>query len=873
MLQNSNDSFVLVNKNGEQFFISDAAIRDTGFTIEELLGPIQKDIYPPDLHLVMKAWEKVLNNKNEVVRLQFRHRHKYKDYVWFEAAAQNHLDNPSINAVVINVRDISDIKETEAKLIKAKELAEANELKIKQQAEEIENFFNCAIDLLCIANTDGYFERLNQEWQNALGYTLEELKEKRFLEFVHPDDVPATLQVMSQLVGQNKVLEFINRYRCKDGSYRWIEWRSYPHENKIFAAARDITERKQTEEEFQLQRSYLITILENLPGLVWLKDTQGKFLATNRAFAISCGLNEPELLQGKNDFDIWASDLAEKYWADDQEVMKEGKQKTVEELISDKGQQIWFETFKSPVRDEQGFIVGTTGYARDITERKRVEEELRKNEILTRTAIENLPIIFYMIDKDGLFKLSIGAGLQSLGLQPNQVVGISAFELYKDYPHIIEGVKMALSGEMATFESNVSGASHFNIVTPFSISNKKDGIVGVALDITERKRIEHEAILAKEKAEENDRLKTAFLQNMSHEIRTPMNAIMGFTSLMAENYNNREKLEQYSNIIDRRCNDLLAIINDILDISKIESGQSTLHIEECNINEVFTELALFFADYQNLTNKQHIQLLMHKIMGENIVNIKTDKLKLKQILINLITNAFKFTETGTIECGCKLDNNKLLFHVSDTGIGIPVEKHEFVFDRFYRIDTVVSRNYVGGTGLGLPIVKGLTGLLGGKVWLESECYKGSTFYFTINYQKVNIPNPISVAPAETSQHFAHEKNLLIVEDDECNAMYLQELLNGYFSNIYVAKTGQDAIKLVHDHTIDIVLMDVRLPDITGYEATNEILKHFPTLKIIAQTAYAANDERYKALEAGCVDYISKPTKRELLLSIISKYLK
>ncbi len=509
----------------------------------------------------------------------------------------------------------------------------------------------------------------------------------------------------------------------------------------------------------------------------------------------------------------------------------------------------------------------------DITERKRVEEELIKNELLMRTAIENLPIIFYMIDNDGIFKLSIGAGLQSLGLQPNQVVGLSAFKIYKDHPHIIESVKKALSGEIATFESNVSGAIHFNIVTPFSISNKRNGIVGVALDITERKKIELEAIQAKEKAEENDRLKTAFLQNMSHEIRTPMNAIIGFASLMAENCNNSEKLKQFSSIIEQRSHDLLNIINDMLDISKIESGQGTLQMEECSINGLFSELAMFFADYQIRSEKQHIQLLIHQVLDEDIANILTDQHKLKQILINLITNAFKFTESGKIECGCKRSNHQLLFHVSDTGIGIPGDKHEFIFERFTRLETVISKSYVGGTGLGLPIVKGLVGLLGGKVWLESEHGKGSTFYFTIDFKKIERTSSFADSPLNINPRFASEKSILIVEDDPNNALYLKEMMSDYFSKVYVVGTGLDAIKLVQKQSIDLVLMDVRLPDITGYEATKTILHDLPGLKIIAQTAYAANDERLRALDAGCVDYISKPIKREQLLLVLSKYLK
>ncbi|MBN1144428.1 MAG: PAS domain S-box protein [Bacteroidales bacterium] len=871
ILKNSNDTLILVNKNGEQFYISDAVERDTGFTIDELKGPIQNVIYPPDLDMVMQVWEKLLNSKNEVVRVQYRHKHKHKEYIWYEAAAQNHLDNPAINAVVVNIRDITAIKETEAKLIKAKELAEASELKVKHQAEEIENFFNCAIDLLCIATTDGYFERLNQEWNNVLGYALEELEGKRFLDFVHPDDVDATLQVISQLAGNSNILNFTNRYRCKNGSYKWIEWRSYPYGNKIYAAARDITERKRFEEELFLQKTFIEAIFNSVPGMLYLYDEDGQIVRWNRKHEAMTGYTSEEMSRMRL-LDWFRDDeKSQKAVLDGvKTTMESGFGEAEANLQKKDGTQIPMYFTASPlVLFEKHYFAGI---GIDITERKRVEEELIKSELLMRTAIENLPIIFYMLDNDGFFKLSIGAGLQSLGLQPNQVVGISAFELYKDHPHIIESVQKALSGEMTTFESNVKGAIHFNIVTPISISNESNGIVGVALDITERKQIELEAILAKEKAEENDRLKTAFLQNMSHEIRTPMNAIIGFASLMAENCSNKEKLEQFSEIIEQRSYDLLAIINDMLDISKIESGQGTLQLEEYNINELFSELALFFADYQKRTDKQHIQLLIHPVLDEDIANMITDQHKLKQILINLITNAFKFTESGRIECGCKLSNNQLLFHVSDTGVGIPVDKHEFIFDRFTRIETVISKSYVGGTGLGLPIVKGLVDLLGGKVWIESECNKGSTFYFTINYEKVDRTNAPVNSPAIATQRFTSGKSILIVEDDQNNALYLEELIRNYFSIVYVVGTGLDAIKLVNKQSVDLVLMDVRLPDITGYDATKTILQNFPGLKIIAQTAYASNDEHLRALDAGCVDYISKPTSREQLLSVISRYL-
>jgi len=259
------------------------------------------------------------------------------------------------------------------------------------------------------------------------------------------------------------------------------------------------------------------------------------------------------------------------------------------------------------------------------------------------------------------------------------------------------------------------------------------------------------------------------------------------------------------------------------------------------------------------------------LLVDSVFNLKTDKLKLKQVIINLITNALKFTESGSINCICKLESDKLLFQISDTGIGIPADKFDYIFERFSQLKHPTVQN-VGGTGLGLPIVKGLVNLLGGKVWLESECNKGTTFYFTIDYIKAETINETGLK-TDIKQEFITNKTILIVEDDFYNAEYLKEVLRNITSNILFAVNGSSAIKIVHEQKIDLVLMDIRLPDISGYEATQLILRDKPNIKIIAQTAYAANTEHQKALEAGCVDYISKPTKQEELIKMMKKYLK
>lgn len=390
-------------------------------------------------------------------------------------------------------------------------------------------------------------------------------------------------------------------------------------------------------------------------------------------------------------------------------------------------------------------------------------------------------------------------------------------------------------------------------------------------DITERKITEAQLIISKEKAEESDRLKTAFLQNMSHEIRTPMNAIMGFSGLLKHNFDNREKLEQFANIINQRSNDLLDIINDILDIAKIESGQLQVNIEECNINDLFTELQLIFTGYQNRSGKQHIRLDFQKYSGPDI--IFTDRVKLKQILINLISNAIKFTEEGSVIAGCRrIDgNDDLVFYVCDTGIGIPLEKQKFIFERFAQLNQNPGK-LSGGTGLGLPIAKGLVNLLGGKISVDSGPGKGSAFSFTIASHSGQPGSQKKTVTQTAEVKEITGKTILIVEDDLFNAGYLNEVLSGIGFKTIHASTGEQAVEISKNHPVDLILMDIRLPDIDGYESARRILREKPQLKIIAQTAYAFSDEKEKAFNAGCIDYVSKPTKQDILLSVLKTHL-
>ncbi|NJK93892.1 MAG: response regulator, partial [Bacteroidales bacterium] len=298
--------------------------------------------------------------------------------------------------------------------------------------------------------------------------------------------------------------------------------------------------------------------------------------------------------------------------------------------------------------------------------------------------------------------------------------------------------------------------------------------------------------------------------------------------------------------------------------------QLPVNIEVCSLDQFFMELSVFFKEFQVKQSKKHILFEISNQLPYTKPEILTDKVKLRQIFINLIGNAFKFTIEGTIKAGCRLHNNQLEFFVSDTGIGIPQGKQEFIFERFAQLESTSGHIY-GGTGLGLSIVKGLTDLLGGTIWLESQLSKGTTFYFTI---PCRIDQNVSADPAEYIKNEMYQfagKTILLVEDDVFNAEYMTEVLEPTGVSIIHTLYGKEAVNIATNQNIDLILMDIRLPDIDGYIVTQAIRKLKPHSIIIAQTAYAAAEDMEKSIKAGCNDYISKPVKRELLLSILEKY--
>lgn len=377
--------------------------------------------------------------------------------------------------------------------------------------------------------------------------------------------------------------------------------------------------------------------------------------------------------------------------------------------------------------------------------------------------------------------------------------------------------------------------------------------------------------IARHKAEESDQLKSSFLANMSHEIRTPLNAIVGFSSLLNDGALTSEKLDTYITIIQSNSESLLNLIDDILDLAKIEAGQIEINVLPIKISSFLQQV---FETFSKINLKNDIKIILTLPDSTNEYYVIADPFRLNQIFNNLLSNALKFTDLGTIEIGVKPIVNELVtVYVKDTGIGIASENKLAIFDRFRKIETD-THNLYRGTGLGLSIVARLVEMMGGSIWVESELNIGSTFYFTMPVM-LQTPNAEKTTEAFTSDILGISiDKILIVEDIEVNYLYLVALLKDFNATMLWAKNGDEAIDIARNNNyISVILMDIKLPGINGTETMHEIRKFNSTVPIIAQTAFALNEEKESFLKDGFNGYISKPIRKTELFEVLRHCLK
>ncbi len=511
-------------------------------------------------------------------------------------------------------------------------------------------------------------------------------------------------------------------------------------------------------------------------------------------------------------------------------------------------------------------------------EKEKLEESEERFRAIAEQASEGIALT----NLKGNYVFVNSAFSKMTGYSEAELLKLTISDMYKKHENI--EINSSMFGKPLEFIIKRKNNSTFPIlitVNTIQIANKKL-LLGMITDISEQKETEKklqkqnkELNIAKEKAEESDQLKTEFIHNMSHEIRTPLNGILGFSQILGNADNSEKKRKQYIEIIQSSGNQLLQIIDDILEISQLETKQVKISEKEICLNDLLLELFSIF-DIKAKENKT--PLYLKKGLPDKECRILTDDKKLYNILSILLKNALKFTNTGFIEFGYKLTHtsvNQLEIYVKDTGIGISPRSQEIIFKKFSQEEKSLSRN-VGGLGLGLSIAKENTKLLGGKITLESEKGKGTTFYVTIPYKPVDTDTINNISSKEKLTEKQDKYTILLVEDEEVNHLYIETLIENEIEidcNTIHAKHGKEAVKICRENPeINLILMDLKMPIMNGFEATKLIRKFRPNLPIIAQTAYSTSEEKEQALSIGCDDFISKPISEKTLNEIIIKYL-
>src|SRR5665647_968086 len=524
-------------------------------------------------------------------------------------------------------------------------------------------------------------------------------------------------------------------------------------------------------------------------------------------------------------------------------------------------------------------------------ELKRKQDALAESESKYRLLADNSGDVIFVLDMDLNYTYISPAVKVLRGFEPEEAIKqkLSEASTPASYPKAVKVLSEILLGksdspensdQQKSIELEMIRKDTTTVWTEVKASlitdknNEPIGILGVSRDISERKKMIDELISAKEKAEESDKLKTAFLANISHEIRTPMNGILGFAELLKEEGLTGDQQREYIKIIEKSGQRMLNIINDIVDISKIESGLVELRISEININEQIEYACTFFKPE---VDKKEIQLIHNTTFQKNEVILKTDREKLYAILLNLIKNAIKYTDCGKIEIGYNIKNTNhhsyIEFYIADTGIGIPSDRQKAIFERFIQAD-ISDRQARQGAGLGLSITKAYVELMGGNIWVESEHGKGSIFYFTLPFSPESLTKNSEPGNITGSNNELYNKlKILIAEDDENAEQFLKIILRPISSELLIVRNGAEAVEVCKlNPDIDVVLMDIQMPIMNGYEATRQIRLFNEVVIIIAQTAFALSGEEEKVKNAGCNAYISKPINKANLISIIKKHI-
>jgi PAS domain S-box-containing protein len=926
-LQKSREHFRNLAENSPDIIMRfDSARRHTYVNkrVEELVGiPVSKfvnrshaemGVFPAEM---ISFWEEAIDKvfgtgENLTQEFDFNRGDSLISFEWRLFPEFN--DRNEIRSVLAIARDITEAKKASKAINKSEE-----RLKLAVEATSL-GYWDWTL-----AEDKVFFSPI---YFRMLGYGPDELPRElqTWHRLLHEEDRDKTLRRVEQSISSGEdAFEIEFRLQCKDGSYKWISGRGQVVERdgegaalRLIGTHEDISERKRNEE---IQRalfniSNAVNTTVNLDQLYEkIREYLGRIVDTTNCF-LALYDEETNMLTmpfHRDEKDSYSEFPAGKtltgYVLSTRKAQlidaERERQLTEEGLIEPVGAPCvsWLGVpLKTDNRIIGVFVVQS--YSEDVVytsedvrllefvsgqialavERKRDQDNVRESQEKQRRIFESSPDPIIVVDRKGIITDYNTSLLVTLHITNEPVIGQNVFHfigknhwrtaLRKFRQTWEEGYLKNLEFEI----HRADGTSFLSEVSTGAIYNNNgdpESVVVIFKDISERKEAERNLLEAKEKAEESDRLKTAFLSNMSHEIRTPMNAIVGFSDLLNDSSLGPEERSDFIAQINMGAENLMHLIDDIIDISKIEAGQIKVNKQECDINELLKEQMVMFRQDLDRLNKSHLELRLNWKWPGRRLTLNTDPFRVKQILSNLLNNAVKFTEEGFIEVGIsKTADQMVRISVKDTGVGISEDMHEIIFDRFRQGHRSREKLY-GGTGLGLAISKNLAELLGGSIGVASGDKAGSEFWFTLPAEVVHVKAaPRDFLGVSTDTQWQGKK-ILVAEDDSSNFSLISEVLKHTNVELIRARDGKEALQLFEEHrgSLDLVLMDIRMPEIDGYQCTRIIKEKEPGLPVIAQTAYAMSGERDQSMEAGCDDYISKPLQVKSLIETIGRHLR
>ncbi len=917
IFEHSTDAIYIQDHNGVFIDINPAATRMYGYAREEMVGITPEKLAAPgrcDMGKTMEHLRKAFSGEPQ--RFEWWGRRK---------------DGEEFPKEIVLNRGMYFGKEVVFAM--ARDITER--YNVLEALKESEDKYRSLTDQIPVGvyrtSPDGQLIYSNQALVKMLNYdSAEELLKLNVSQlYANPDDREEQIEksrkssavIQSEFKLKRKTGELI---WVKDNSRLLFDKKGYP---KYFdGILEDITQKKNAENAIKESEANLKAIIENTLESIWSVDSNYRIQYVNKvfseAFRNTFGV---KLAKGVNIVESLPDNIS-KIWKERYDRVFKNEHFVFEDKIDAGDMSIYIEVSMHPIVID-GTVVGVSIYGKDVTEKRQAQirlqylSDMRKLLIDLSIGFINLPVTkieeavnhslikigeFVGADRAYIFEYDLAHKTshntfywyrEGIEQHPDDFFEYSLDE-YEEYINIHKRGEIVKVENTPDLPDSVLRKLLVNqkVISLLTIPLIRDGecigFVGfdtvsqkhifteyeqqllqvyaqTLVNVKERLNKEQRLITEKEKAEESDKLKSAFLANMSHEIRTPMNGIIGFLDLLKKPDLSEENKNEYIDIVVQSGHRLLDTINDIIEISKIETGEQKIHLSSINIAEL---IAYYHGFFKQQTDHKGLEYVVSNRLPEDIRVIQTDRNKLESIISNLIKNAIKFTEAGYIEFGCHYEKEDIIFYVRDTGVGIPPERLDTVFERFVQGDNSLSRPQEG-SGLGLSIVKAYVDMLKGEIYVESEKGKGSAFSFSIPYMPGKGDKAKKPGPGNKTSIILEDKvKILIAEDDYASFLYLKNSLSAKGVTFIHTKTGYETVKAIRDNPdISLVLMDIRLPDMSGLEAVKQIREFNKDIPIVAQTAYALSGDKNMALEAGCNDYISKPVNRSELEKIFYHY--